>query len=160
MSPIDLIAQHLVGTGEWMKMTVADMTDAELMQRPAPGANHGAWNFGHALYSEHEMLTAIGAKLPEVPPRFYEIYGNKNAKSDIAEEFLEKEQMIPLFDKVHAAAVAFVRTLTPEDLARRSPEPMCSYALTWADIVLIQLDHIGMHIGQVLRRKLGKPVLF
>src|SRR3954471_12724993 len=101
MTPIELIAQHLAGTGEWVKMTIADMTDAELMQRPAPAANHGAWNFGHALYSEHEMLSGIGAKLPELPPRFGEIYGNKNCKSDNAAEFLKKDQMIPLFDKVH-----------------------------------------------------------
>jgi hypothetical protein len=162
MTPIELIAQHLAGTGEWVKMTIADMTDAELMQRPAPAANHGAWNFGHALYSEHEMLTGIGAKLPELPPRFGEIYANRNCKSDNAAEFLKKDQMIPLFDKVHAAAVAFVKTLKPEDLNKPSPESMRGYAPTWADIVLLQLGHFGMHIGQiqVVRRKLGKPVLF
>ena len=56
----------------------------------------------------------------------------------------------------------FVKNIKPEELSKDAPEEMRSYAPKISDVVLLQLSHLGMHMGQiqVLRRKLGKPVLF
>ena len=40
---------------------LADLTDADLLVRPVPGANHIAWQLGHLLISEHDMVvTSLG----------------------------------------------------------------------------------------------------
>lgn len=48
----DLIALHLGWNLEIAQMTLADMSDAELVQRPVPTANHALWQLGHVAVSE------------------------------------------------------------------------------------------------------------
>jgi hypothetical protein len=46
-----------------------DLSDADLMQRPGPGCNHIAWQLGHLIASENQLLESVapgaGIKLPE-----------------------------------------------------------------------------------------------
>ena len=57
-------------TVEYLK----DFSDADLLVRPVPAANHSAWQLGHLITSEHEMISALGHKMPELPAGFVERY--------------------------------------------------------------------------------------
>ena len=61
-----------------------------------------------------------------------------------------------------AATLAAVDNLSDADLDRASTGMMAKFAPTLADLLILVSNHTLMHAGQftVVRRKLGKPVLF
>src|SRR5947209_19865942 len=62
---------------------LSDLSDADLLVRPAPGANHIAWQLGHLIASEQWLLTKVpGAQLPELPAGFAEAHGKDRTKAD------------------------------------------------------------------------------
>ena len=57
--------QFVVGT------YLADLTDADLMVRPVPGSNHIAWQLGHLIQSEHQMVDMLKpGSMPKLPEGF------------------------------------------------------------------------------------------
>src|SRR4029078_8537321 len=67
---------------------LADLTDADLLVRPVPGANHIAWQLGHLLTGEHEMMQeAYPGSMPALPAGFAEKYTNDTSKLDSASAF-------------------------------------------------------------------------
>ncbi len=141
---------------------LSDMSDADLLVRPVPGANHIAWQLGHLIASAHEMGTMLGHKMPELPAGFAAAYSAETAKSDDPAGFAGKDEYLALLDKMRAAAKAAVDATPEADLGKPAPEPMREYAPTIGAALLVLGLHELMHAGQwaVVRRKLGKPVLF
>ncbi|MEZ6060269.1 MAG: DinB family protein [Planctomycetaceae bacterium] len=141
---------------------ISDLTDAELMKRPAAGCNHVAWQLGHLISSECGMLNGIqpGAA-PELPEGFDEKHSKENATSDDSSDFLTKEQYTELAGKVHDAVTACLDAYPSEKLDDPSPEAYRSMFPTMGSIFLLIATHPMMHAGQLvpLRRQLGKPVV-
>jgi hypothetical protein len=162
MKLVDHLVSSLKGNVNMLTMTLADFSDAELLQRPVPGANSGNWQIGHVILSEYRMMTAAGAKMPELPAGFAEKYGRDTAKNDDASAFLKKDELLAAFTKTRDASVAFAQGLNDEQLDAAAPENIRRLAPTVADLLGLLSGHVTMHIGQlqVLRRKLSKPVLF
>jgi len=158
----DHLATSLKGSMEMVKMTLADMTDGELLTRPVAGANHGNWQIGHLIKSEAAIVAMVGGKVVELPEKFGDLYAQSKTNLDGAENFLTKDVLLATFEKVRAAAIEFAQTATPEQFATQSPEHIRRLAPTVLDLVQLLIGHTAMHIGQiqVLRRKLGKPILF
>ena len=77
-----------------------DLTDQELMHRPAKGANHINWQLGHLIQSENEMtnIVAPGA-MPPLPPGFAEKYTKDTASSDNTASFLKKAELLKVFEE-------------------------------------------------------------
>ncbi len=143
-----------------LKMTVADMSDADLQQRPAEGANTANWQLGHLVSAQGGLLAMVGGPAAMVPEGYAEIYGGKPGPS--TDNYLGKAQLLELFEKNHAAQVAWVNGLSTEQLDRPTPERLRMFAPNVAALIQALGVHIAMHMGQiqVLRRRLGKPVLF
>ena len=54
-------------TAEMIAMAyLDDLTDEELLVRPAEGANHILWQLGHLVASDHQMLSHLSD--PQRPP--------------------------------------------------------------------------------------------
>ena len=147
-----------------LEMLIADFTDAELLVRPVPEANHAAWQIGNVIGGDPFLVTAElpDTVYPELPAGFAELHSGKGAKIDKAEGFLTKDGYLKLFSEVRAATIAAVSKLTDADLDRPSSEKMRWAGPTLAHVLLFAANHTLMHAGQftVIRRKLGKPVLF
>lgn len=156
----DYLAGSLQASLGMLKMHLGDLTDAELFIRPVPGANHANWQIGHLIVAEHGILTKCGAKMGELPAGFAARYSKETAGIDDASKFAAKADLLALFDKVRGDTVAFAKSATDAQLS--APSPMPNFFPTVCDIVGLGSMHIGMHVGQiqVLRRKLGKPILF
>jgi hypothetical protein len=149
--------QHLVG---WY---VSDLSDADLLVRPVPEANHIAWQLGHLIYAEPHLLKELpGAAYPELPAGFADRYGKDGAKSDKASDFLTKKEYLNLFEQVRGATLTALDKLSDADLDRPTQGSMKQFAPTLGALFILQANHTLMHAGQftVVRRKLGKPVLF
>ena len=61
MNTIQLLADVLNRNLEMLKATIADFSDADMLARPVPSANHAAWQLGHLINSESNMLKGVAA---------------------------------------------------------------------------------------------------
>lgn len=163
MNQSELAADLLSRNLDLVKNTVGDFSDADMLARPCPGANHPAWQIGHLINSEMSMLN--GAKpgaAPALPNGFADKFKKETAGNDDPNFFPKKAELLDAFSKVRAATIAWVKGLTPADMDKPGPERIRGFAPTIGHMVAIIPSHVSMHVGQlqVARRKLGKPVLF
>jgi hypothetical protein len=142
---------------------LADLTDAELLVRPVPGANHIAWQLGHLLTSEREMVEEVcPGSMPALPAGFAEKYTKETAALDAPSAFHSKAVYMDLFERLRSATARALEKLTDADLDKPAPEKMRSYVKSVGDLFSLQGTHWVMHAGQwaVVRRKLGRKPLF
>lgn len=161
MTAKDVLASFLKSS-RWVTNTyLGDLSDADLLVRPVPNANHIAWQLGHFIGTEAGWLQPKipGANPAALPAGFAERHSNDTARSDSG--FLTKAEYLALAETVRAATLDALERLPEADLEKES-------GLNW-DMVptvgsMFQLiaNHELMHAGQfvVVRRLLGKPVLF
>ena len=162
MKATDVLKHSLTSTQFILTTYLSDLSDADLLVRPAPGANHLAWQLGHLISGEAYLGKDLpGAKYPALPAGFDEQHTKETAALDDANKFLTKGAYADLFNQMRAATVAIVGALSDADLDRPNPGKMAKFAPTMADLALLIANHTLMHGGQVavLRRKLGKPIL-
>lgn len=142
---------------------VGDLTDAEIMERPAPGANHIAWQLGHLVSSVNFFGESIRpGSMPALPDGFAEKHNKDTADKEDPDAFFKKDEYVKFLDEQRNALLQLLDTLQDSDLTTESPEQMRSYAPRVIDMIGLAAEHEMMHSGQisVLRRKLGKPVVF
>ncbi len=162
MNAKDVIRQVIDFSHMVVGAYVADLSDADLLVRSVPGANHIAWQLGHAIMATQGMIAALGQKAPALPEGFADAYSPETAKSDDPAKFLKKAEYVALLDLMKAASLGAVDATPDADLDKPGPEEMREYAPTVTSVLLILGAHLMMHAGQFvpIRRKLGKPVLF
>lgn len=162
MKATEAVKIALASTQDLMGWYLGDLSDADFLVRPVPGANHIAWQIGHLLSSEKHLLSQElpDAVYPELPAGFADQHANPNAAAD--KGFGTKSQYLELFAKVRGATIASLGKLSDADLDRATAGPMAKFAPTLAALFQLLANHTLMHAGQftVIRRKLGKPVLF
>lgn len=156
-----MLAKNLRGTFDMLKQHVADLSDAELLARPVPAANHANWQLGHLASVETGACGLLGLKV-DAPADLKERYNKETARSDDAGKFLKKDELLKLLGATNAALAKWVEGLSDADLSKPSPDAFKQWVPTYADIPGGFIGHTTMHVGQiqVLRRKLGKPILF
>ena len=141
---------------------VNDLTDAELMHRPAPDCNHLAWQLGHLISSECGLLNSIvpGAA-PELPVGFEKNHSKENKESNDPKLFCTKAEYLSLQEKVRAATEKALAQQSAEDFDKPSPESWRQMFPRAGDIWCLIATHGLMHAGQFVpvRRALGKPVV-
>lgn len=153
-----------INQSTWLiKNTLADFSDADLLVRPCPGANHAAWQLGHLIMAESGLLAGAGyTALPALPPGFAEKFSKQTAGVDDPAAFPKKDELLALFDTLRGATVAWAKSLQAADCTKPMPENIRGFCPTVGRLALLLPDHTAMHLGQfqVIRRKLGKPILF
>ena len=163
MDLLPLIAKDIADSLGMLKQHLADFSDADMLARPVPSANHANWQVGHLLGFELMVANMIGATdLPALPADFEAKYSPEAAKSYDGAKFLKKQELLALFDQTHAAIVKRVAAFKDADLATPTPPPLNQWVKTFAELAAKMPIHIVMHVGQiqVIRRKLGRKVLF
>ena len=163
MSVIQLISNSLQRSLQMLQHTLADFSDADFFVRPATGANHAAWQLGHLIASETRMVGRANPDAPaKLPAGFAEKFSKETARVDDPEQFPTKAQILEQLAMTRAASVAWCESLTPELLDHPTPTGSPPMIPTFGSVLLLIPSHTAMHMGQlqVLRRKLGKPILF
>jgi hypothetical protein len=162
MKTQDAIQYALTSTQNILNMYLADLSDADLLVRPAPNANHIAWQLGHLIAAEARMGggNITNAAYPELPAGFAERHNKNTAPNDTG--FGTKAEYVALFNKVRQTTIDSVAKLSEADLDKPTNGPVAAMAPTVGAMLLLNANHAMMHAGQfsVVRRKLGKPVLF
>ena len=160
---IAMLAKNLAGNFEMLKHHLSDFTDSDMMVRPVPHANHAAWQVGHLLFFEN-MVAGMYAPsvIQNLPEGSDKLYGKEGATVDDASKFFRKDEVLKHLEAVHHGLVNWVKGLSEADLAKPGPEQLKGWVETIGDLVIGIQVHTTMHVGQiqVIRRKLGKKVLF
>jgi hypothetical protein len=159
MNVIDAFTAEMNMSEYVMKKYLADLSDAELLTRPAKGCNHLAWQLGHLITSENSLLNMIcpGAGV-DLPADFVKNHTPETAGSDDCALFMSKAEYFELFERVRTASKAAIARLSEADLDKASGMKRFPRV---GDVVNLIANHIMMHVGQfvVVRRLLGKPVV-
>lgn len=160
MTARDAIRQSLETADFVANAYLNDLSDADLLVRALPGMNPIAWQLGHLISSEREMMAGIGAAMPELPAGFTTTHAHEAAGAEDVSRFSSKAAYLDLQRRVRAATLAALDRCTPEQLAAPAPEAMRSYAPTVLAVFTLIPGHTLMHAGQwvAVRRKLGKPI--
>ena len=141
---------------------ISDFSDQELMQRPGEGCNHVAWQLGHLISSECDLLNMVApGAAAELPAGFAENHGKENCGSDDASQFHSKDEYLQLWSKVKEATFSVLDGMSDEDLNQPGPEPMKSFCPTVGSLFVLIGTHPMMHAGQLvpIRRRLEKPIV-
>jgi len=163
MTPIEIMSDVIARNAEILKMTLADFSQAEMLARPVPGANHAAWQLGHLIGSAAYMLREVApGVIPQAAAAMREKFNGKTAGNDDPSFYPDKSQLLETFAQCCDAIVAWTKNLRPEEMGEPTPGRMAEFAPTLGHLALMTASHITMHVGQmqVIRRKLGKPLLF
>lgn len=140
-----------------------DLTDEEMMHRPAPKANHIKWQLGHLLASDNQMVSGVcPGSLPELPEGFIDRYTKETAGEDQADKFHSKSEYLEIYNSQTEAIKQVLAGLSEEELDQPSPEAMQGYAPTVGAVFVLIGGHWIMHAGQwaVIRRQLNREPLF
>ncbi len=142
---------------------LGDLSDADLLVRPIPGANHTAWQLGHLLVSEHGMVeAACPGSMPALPAGFAEKYTPDTSKLDSPGAFHPKAVYLSVYEQQRAATLKALEKMTDADLDKPAPEKYASFLKTAGEVFIMQGTHWLMHAGQwaITRRKLSRKPLF
>jgi hypothetical protein len=146
-----------------LPMYLNDLSDADILVRPVPNANHIAWQLGHVIASEMRLGRQLpGAQYPELPAGFAEQHTKDTSKIDPPKGFGTKAQYLDLFTKVRQATLANLERLSEADLDKPVSGDIAKMAPNLGALLLLAASHSVLHIGQfsAVRRKLGKPNVF
>jgi hypothetical protein len=164
MRGVDAIRSALLSTRHLVTWFLDDLGDADLVVRPAAGANHIAWQMGHLILSERALIQEQlpDAAYPALPAGFAEKHAAQCHAKDAGTDFCTKSEYVEQFKAARKATLTALEVLSDADLDRPTKGGMAPYAPTLGAVFLLVSNHALMHAGQfsVVRRKLGKPVLF
>lgn len=141
---------------------ISDLSDADLMRRPTAGCNHLAWQLGHLISSEAQLLEGVcPGKAAQLPSGFAEQHSRETCGIDDPKKFRTKQEYQDAFKTVRGATLAALQALPDADLDKPSPEWIRDKFPKVGDIFTLIGTHPMMHAGQfvVVRRQLGKPVV-
>ena len=164
MNGIEVLRSSLNSSRTMIEWIVSDLSDADLLLRPVPPANHFAWQLGHLIAAERDIVLQQlpAATMPELPKGFGKQHNKEAATSDDPAAFCTREEYVTLLGKIREATLAELSKLKDSDLDRPTVGDLKQHFPTLGTIFGMLSSHIMMHLGQasVIRRKLDKPVLF
>lgn len=162
MTAKDVLKFNLRSVHDITKGWLSDFSDADLLVRPVPNANHAAWQLGHLMTGEQTFISALGHTMPDLPSGFAEAHSKEAATSNDPKKFCTKDEYLSLFGRLHDATAKAIDATPDADFDKPGPENMRSYAPTVMAVFALIPNHELMHSGSfvTIRRKLGKPVLF
>jgi hypothetical protein len=142
---------------------LADITPDEMMHRPAPEANHIAWQLGHLIAAERHLVEAAApGSMPALPEGFAERHRRDGPVSDNAADFLLKDEYLRLAKQVRDGTLQVLDKFSDDDFDRPVTARVPPFVKCAGDCFATIGPHWSLHAGQwvVLRRKLGRPRMF
>src|SRR5262245_8304327 len=84
MTGKEAIKSALQSTQFMLNQYIGDLSDADLLVRPVPTANHPAWQLGHLIGGDYFLIKSQlpDANYPDLPAGFKEQYDGKNSGAD------------------------------------------------------------------------------
>ncbi len=142
---------------------LGDITPEEMLVRPAPNANHLAWQLGHLISAECRLVEAAApGSMPPLPAGFAERHTKETAGSNNAADFFSKDEYMKLAKTVRASTLKALDSLDDSDLDKPVAGRVPPFVKRAGDCFVTVGSHWVLHSGQwvVLRRNLGRDRKF
>lgn len=153
-------ARTTMRTADFMvESYLSDITPQEMLVRPAPGANHLAWQLGHLISAETRLVEAAApGSMPALPEGFAERHSKETAPSDSPADFLSKDEYMKLAKSVRAATLKSLDNIRDSELDKPVSGRVPPFVKCAGDCFVTAGGHWILHAGQwvVLRRYLGR----
>lgn len=163
MNAIQAIQASAATSDMVLKNYLSDLDDADLLKRPHADCNHLAWQLGHLIASECNLVELIKpGSAVELPEGFADRHSKETAGDNDPANFGTKEEYLALYDKVRSNTSETVASLSEADLDAPNPkEEWRDFMPTVGSVGVLIASHPMMHAGQFVpvRRESGKPVL-
>ena len=102
---------------------LSDLDDADLLVRPVEGANHAAWQLGHLISSENQLINSLRpGSMPDLPEGFSDKHNKETAKVDDPAQFLKKDEYLQLLAQQREATIKVLEQMSDENFEEPSPE--------------------------------------
>jgi hypothetical protein len=154
-----VLKHSLAASQRMIAMFTADLSPADMLHRPCPGANCAAWIVGHLILTERMLHRAIGVTSPALPEGFEAKFARDEVAPKLA-DYGDVSSLPKLFDEHRAMSIAAIDSLSDDTLAAplEKPHPMFKQAFERVNFLAA---HVAMHAGQIssIRRSLGRPAL-
>jgi len=136
---------------------LGDLSDQDILVRPAPKAHHIAWQLGHLLLAEAMMANAVQVGTGITFPAGFEVGHSSEGDGP----YLTKAEYVDLRNAQRERTLIVIKEISDHELSLPGPEKMRAYAPTKGTVLLAIGTHEMMHSGQmaVVRRLLEKPVV-
>src|SRR5437762_8587650 len=107
MNAKDAVKTALTSTQNLLTMYLGDLSDADLLVRPVPGANHLAWQIGHVTASEIMLVQSQlpQAVYPALPAGWAEAHAMAANAKDGPDGFRPKAEYVRMFNAVRKATI-------------------------------------------------------
>ncbi|MEM8679693.1 MAG: DinB family protein [Planctomycetota bacterium] len=163
MKTVDYIKMSFEMSRNWIMGLAVDMKDSPLTQPTPHGGNHPLWCVGHLAYSEANLVQTVARGKPNPLAEWKKLFdGGTTAETD-PNAYPSFDELLQKFDEVRAATMAYLDTLSDEDLEAESHAEgeMKEWFGTVAACLAAVPVHVGFHGGQIAdaRRAAGRPVL-
>src|SRR2546421_826940 len=117
MLTTDLAVHMMNQSRDITEKLLADLSDADLMTRPVPHANHYKWQLGHLISSETFFGNSVKpGSMPELPAGFNDKFKKENCGNDDPKAFPAKEELLSLFKRTREASARWVKGCNEQDL--------------------------------------------
>lgn len=163
MNTIEYIKLSLEISRGWAMGLIADMQEMPLVQPTAKGGNHPLWVLGHIVWAESNLLDCF---IQGKPNRFPDVelkFGMGTTPSTDASQYPSMDELMSKFEEIRAASLAYLDTMSEEDLERPSnaPEEFGPGFAKVAGCFTAMTIHPIFHAGQVADARLvaGKQPL-
>src|SRR3954471_942954 len=111
-------ARTTMRTADFMvESYLSDITPPEMLVRPAPGANHLAWQMGHLISAETRLVEAAApGSMPALPEGFAERHSKETASSNNPQDFLAKDEYLKLAKSTRTSTLRALDGLSEADM--------------------------------------------
>jgi len=142
---------------------LTDITPEEMLIRPVPDANHIAWQIGHLIASERNLVEAAApGSMPTLPEGFAERHRRDGTVTDNPADYLTKEAYIELAKQIRKATLEALDRFSDADFDKPVTARVPPFVKCAGDCFATIGPHWALHAGQwvVIRRKLGRARMF
>ena len=151
MKTIDYIKAELEMSKGWLTPLAADMADAPLTAPTPNGGNHPLWVMGHMAYSEANLLHIfiLGDENPLA--EWKDMFAGGSQPVDDAAAYPAFEEVMAKFDAARAETLAYLDTITEDDLDKSSlaPEEYQAFFGNVGQVLAMMTIHHSFHGGQL-----------
>ncbi len=160
-SPLLETGLQALGTARWFTMQlIENIPEDKFFTAPCAGGNHAGWCAGHIAMTDEHFRTQLGGG----DPVFAQEWGKRfNEKCiDDASKYPSKAELIEALDKTREAIIAWVSSLSDEQLLEPIEGDLAKFATSRAHMLGSIAFHEGVHAGQMstARRAQGFEPLF
>lgn len=143
-------------TVKYIKASVADLSERQMVEQPAGVPNHAAWTLGHVIHSCQGIAVELGAEA-WLPDDWEATYGYGSTPCPDVRRCPRKDELLALLadgaSRLRQALLATDETLLRRELPDETLPTMAHLLLQ------VVVAHTAYHAGQlaVWRRAIGKP---